>query len=93
MHLHTGLTSDYGALDVGELDAAVLEDETESMHGLDQPAVPTEQSGSFQVVADPEEEGAQAYPEAMEVEGETSHTRRSHVVYGMINDKVTSLDL
>ncbi|GAB1193188.1 hypothetical protein BDV32DRAFT_129966 [Aspergillus pseudonomiae] len=92
VHLHTGLTSDYGALDVGELDAAVLEDETESMHGLDQPAVPTEQSGSFQVVADPEEEGAQAYPEAMEVEGETSHTRRSHVVYGMINDKLAAED-
>ncbi|KAB8268919.1 hypothetical protein BDV30DRAFT_217584 [Aspergillus minisclerotigenes] len=87
-HLHTGLTGDYGALDVGELDAVVLEDETESMHGLDQPAVPTEQSGSYQV--NPEGEGEQAYPVAMEVEAEASHTKRGHVAYGMINDKLAA---
>ncbi|KAI9376655.1 hypothetical protein BJX61DRAFT_488646 [Aspergillus egyptiacus] len=35
-HLHTGLTSDYGALDVGELDAEVLDDGAGSALALDE---------------------------------------------------------
>ena len=34
--LHTGLTNEYGGLDVGELDAEVLHDDTGSTNALDQ---------------------------------------------------------
>lgn len=80
-HLHTGLTNDYGALDVGELDAVVLQDEVEQIYGLGQPAGFIEQPGSDGHIG-------QAYPEPMEVEGETSYLSGDQTAYEVISEKL-----
>lgn len=46
--LHTGLTSDYAGLDVGELDAEVLEDDAGSTNALGQALVFAEQQHASQ---------------------------------------------
>ncbi|KAF9893571.1 hypothetical protein FE257_010883 [Aspergillus nanangensis] len=74
--LHTGLTNDYDSLDVGELDAEVLNDDTISTIAL-------EQNVSFSGLVDVPQDGPvtggesrpveHALPEPMEVEGDVSH--------------------
>ncbi|KAB8228752.1 putative DNA repair protein Rad26 [Aspergillus alliaceus] len=80
-HLHTGLTNDYGALDVGELDAVVLQDEVEPIYGLGQPAGFIKQPGSDGHIGE-------AYPEPMEVEGETSYLSGDQTAYDVISEKL-----
>ncbi|KAE8378679.1 hypothetical protein BDV26DRAFT_260982 [Aspergillus bertholletiae] len=92
VRLHTGLTGDYDALDVGELDVVVLEDEAESMHGLDQPAAPAKQPDTYQAVTDLEGEGGQAYPETMELDGDTSYSKHDHITYGVVSDRQLAVE-
>ncbi|KAG2417020.1 hypothetical protein HFD88_008237 [Aspergillus terreus] len=81
--LHTGLTNDYNALDVGELDAEVLNDETTS-------TIPLEQDMSFSGLVDDPYNGPahveqyhhmqQAPAERMEVDGDLTHHSDMHMV-------------
>ncbi|KAA8647466.1 hypothetical protein EYZ11_010493 [Aspergillus tanneri] len=75
-HLHTGLTNDYGALDVGELDADVLDVENEPTVALNQPVAFTEQSNLPQngpAVADDSRQFDDTLPDLMEVETDQFH--------------------
>ncbi|PLB45430.1 hypothetical protein P170DRAFT_512128 [Aspergillus steynii IBT 23096] len=69
--LHTGLTNDYGDLDVGELDAEVLNDENETTIAFDQPVVFEAQPNYPQNVLAPADDSGEfddTLPDLMEVE-------------------------
>ncbi|KAE8150762.1 hypothetical protein BDV25DRAFT_153826 [Aspergillus avenaceus] len=93
-HLHTGLTNDYGGLDVGELDAVVLEDQIEPIHGLVQSANAFGGPGIHGVYAQHAEESRHmegTFPEPMEIEGDTSYFTDNYPrAYDALNEKLAS---
>ena len=103
--LHTGLTNEYGGLDVGELDAEVLDDDTRSTSALDQAMAFAGQQAplqhhmqeqmqhSYAPVA--EENQVLYHPPADEtmgdIEGEELFHRDMHEAHNALAEKVTDI--
>lgn len=74
--LHTGLTNDYGDLDVGELDADVLDDENDTTIAFDQPVVfgaPPNHPQNVRGPAYDSRDFDDTLPDLMEIETDQQH--------------------
>lgn len=89
--LHTGLTNDYGDLDVGELDAEVLNNENDTTIPFDQPVVFEAQSDHPQNVLAPADDSGEfddALPDLMEVDMGQSHIAALQENSNIVAEKV-----
>lgn len=93
--LHTGLTNEYGGLDVGELDAEVLDDDTRSTSALDQAMAFAGQQAPLQQEYTPvAEENQMLYhppgDDTMgDIEGEELFHPDMHEAHNALAEKVT----